>query len=102
MPAPNDTLKVEWFYMLFHQEDRARYLESGQCLCNETLEIVTEYFDNIFNLQVANGSLTKKHEKKIKFCSKRKLRHKMAKRYNDKIRNLANQRCGLRARRLPL
>ena len=64
MPTPNDTLKVEWFYMSFHQEDRARYLESGRCLCNETPEIITEYFDNIFNLQVANGLLTKKHEKK--------------------------------------
>ncbi len=29
MPTPNEALKIEWFYMSFHQEDRNRYLESG-------------------------------------------------------------------------
>ena len=59
MPTPNDALKVEWFYMSFHQEDCTRYLESRQRLCDETLETVTKYFDNIYNLQVADGSLKK-------------------------------------------
>ncbi len=49
MPAPNDALKIEWFYMSFHQEDHNRYLESGQRLCDETLATVSKYFDNIYN-----------------------------------------------------
>ena len=68
MPAPNNALKVEWFYMLFHQEYRTRYLESGQHLCKETLETVAKYLDNIFNLQVADSLFTKKQEKQIEFA----------------------------------
>ncbi len=60
MPAPNDALKFKWFYMSFHQEDRNRYLESGQRLHDKTLATVAKYFDNIFNLQMADSSLTKK------------------------------------------
>jgi hypothetical protein len=92
MPGPNDALKVEWFYMSFHQEDRNWYLESGRRLCDETLATVSEYFDNIYNSQMANGSLTKKREKQIEFCAKRELRHDMVKRYNDKIRHFVNRR----------
>ena len=92
MTAPNNALKVEWFYMSFYQEDSTRYLESGRRLCGKKLETIAKYFKNIFNLQVADGSLTKKRGKQIKFCARRKLHHKMAKRYNDKIPNLANQR----------
>ena len=94
MPGPNDALQVEWFYMSFHQEDRNRYLESGRRLCDETLATVSEYFDAIYNSQMADGSLTKKREKQIEFRAKRELRHDMAKRYNDKIRHFANQRYG--------
>jgi hypothetical protein len=80
MPAPNDALKIEWFYMSFHQEDCNRYLESGRPLCDETPVTVAEYFENIFNLQMANGSLTKKRDKQIEFRAKRELCHEMVKR----------------------
>jgi hypothetical protein len=91
MPMPNDALKVEWFYMSFHQEDCTRYLESRQRLCDKTLKTVAEYFDNIYNSQMADSLLTKKCEKQIEFCAKPELRHEMAKRYNNKIRNFANK-----------
>ena len=76
--------------MPFHQEDRTRYLKSRQRLCNETLVTVAEYFDNLFNSQMADGLLTKKHVKQILFCAKHELRHKLAKCYKDRIHNLAN------------
>ena len=85
--------------MSFHQEDHNGSLESGQCLCDETLATVAKYFNNIFNSQMADGSLTKKREKQIEFRAKCKLRHEMAKRYNDKIRHFANQRYGRDDRR---
>jgi hypothetical protein len=94
MPVPDDALKIEWFYMLFHQEDRTRYLESRRRLCDKTLATVAKYFDNIFNSQMADGSLTKKREKQIELCAKCELRHEMVKRYNDKICHFANQRYG--------
>ncbi len=49
MPVPNDALKIEWFYMSFHLEDRNRYLETGRRLCDETLATVSEYFDDMYN-----------------------------------------------------
>ncbi len=94
MPGPNDALKDEWFYMSFHQEDRNRYLESGRRLCDETLATVSKYFDNIYNSQMTDGSLTKKREKQIEFGAKRELHHEMVKRYNNKIRHFANRRFG--------
>ncbi len=47
-----------------------------------------------YNSQMADGSLMNKQEKQIEFRAKRKLRHEMAKRYNDKIRHFANKRYG--------
>jgi hypothetical protein len=29
MHLPNQALQLEWFYISFHQEDRANYVESG-------------------------------------------------------------------------
>ena len=53
MHPPNKELQLEWFYMSFHKEDRAKYVKCSQRLSNEMLESVAEYFENIFNLQVA-------------------------------------------------
>jgi hypothetical protein len=52
MHPPNQVLQLEWFYMSFHQEDRAKYVESGQRLIEETLESLAENYENIFNSQV--------------------------------------------------
>jgi hypothetical protein len=49
MHPPNQALQLEWFYTSFHKEDRAKYVESGQRLADETLESLAKYFDNIFN-----------------------------------------------------
>jgi hypothetical protein len=66
MHPPNKVLQLEWFYVSFHKEDRAKYVKSGRHLSNEMLESVAEYFENIFNLQVADGSLAKKCEHHIR------------------------------------
>jgi hypothetical protein len=57
MHPPNQVLQFEWFYMSFQKEDRAKYVESGRHLFEETLKSLAEYFKNIFNTQVADGSL---------------------------------------------
>ena len=54
MHPPNKALQLEWFYMSFHKEDRAKYAKSSQRLREEMLESVAEYFKNIFNLQAAD------------------------------------------------
>jgi hypothetical protein len=94
MHPPNQALQLEWFYMSFHKEDRAKYVESSRRLADEMLESLTEYFDNIFNSQVADGSLAKKCERQIKLCVRRKMRHELCKRYNEKVRQVTEQRYG--------
>jgi hypothetical protein len=47
MHPPNKALQLEWFYMSFHKEDRAKYVKSSQRLSNEMLESVAESFKKI-------------------------------------------------------
>jgi hypothetical protein len=80
--------------MSFHSKDCTKYVESRQCLYNETLESVAEYFENIFNLQVADGSLMKIRMCQIKYQAKRKLLLTLEKHYKEKICRIADQRHG--------
>jgi hypothetical protein len=94
MHPPNKALQLEWFYMSFHKEDGAKYVESGRRLNNEMLDSITEYFKNIFNLQVADGSLAKKRECQIEQCVRHKMRHELCKRYDEKVRHVTEQHHG--------
>ncbi len=55
------------------------------------LESVAEYFENIFNSQVADGSLAKKREHQIEQRARRKMYHKLLKRYDKKVRHVMEQ-----------
>ncbi len=85
MHPPNKALQLEWFYMSLHKEDRAKYLESSQHLSNKTLKSIAEYLQNIFNSQVADGSLAKKHKRKIKQRVICKMHHELCKRIDEKV-----------------
>jgi hypothetical protein len=74
--------------MSFHQEDRAKYVESGRHLIEEMLESLVEYYENIFNSQVADGSLAKKRECQIKQRIRCNMRHELRKKYNEKVRHV--------------
>ncbi len=91
MQPPNKVLQLEWFYMSFHSEDHAKYVESGQCLCDEMLESDAEYFKNIFNLQVADGSLAKKCKRQIKHRVRREMRQALRRGYNKKVHRIMEQ-----------
>ncbi len=80
--------------MSFHSEDRAKYIESGQRFSNKMLKSVAEFFENIFNSQVADGSLAKIRKHQNKQRMKRKMRHKLCKRYNEKVRHVTEWRHG--------
>jgi hypothetical protein len=94
MHPPNQVLHLEWFYMSFHQEDRAKYVESGRHLIEETLKPLAEYYENIFNSQVADGSLAKKWEHQIEQRVRRNMRHELHKRYNEKVHHVTEQHYG--------
>jgi hypothetical protein len=94
MHPPNQALQLEWFYMSFHKEDRAKYVESGRCLFEETLKSLVKYFKNIFNTQVADRSLAKKRKCQIEQCVRREMRHELCKRYDETVRHVMEQRYG--------
>jgi hypothetical protein len=58
------------------------------------LESVTEYFKNIFNLQVADGSLAKKCECQIEQSVRHKMHHKLWKGFDKKVCCATKQRQG--------
>ncbi len=80
--SPNTALQLEWFYMSFHSEDWAKYVESGQRFSKKMLESVAEYFENIFNSQLADRFLAKKCEHQLEQCVRRKMHHELCKRYD--------------------
>jgi hypothetical protein len=94
MHLHNQALKLEWFYMSFPQEDRAKYVESGRRLIEETLESLAGYFENIYNSQVADGSLHKKRKRQIKQCIRRDMRHELHKGFDEKVHHTTEQRYG--------
>jgi hypothetical protein len=94
MHPPNQALQLEWFYMSFHKEDGAKYVESGRRLFEETLESLAKYFENIFNTQVADGSVVKKRKCQIEQRVRCEMHHKLCKRYDEKVRHMTEQRYG--------
>ncbi len=94
MQPPNKALQLEWFYMSFNSEDHAKYIESGQRLSVEMLESVAEYFENIFDSQVADSSLAKKCEHQIEQHVRRKMRCELRKQYKEKVCRITEQHHG--------
>ena len=60
----SDELLVQWLYMLYHHMDQQRFIESGKCLKDKMLDILTVYFQAIYNVQLANGLLKKKENQR--------------------------------------
>lgn len=61
---PSDELLVEWLYMSYHHNDRAKYVESGKCLDDETLDSLTDYFQAIWEQRRADGTLTRQEQQR--------------------------------------
>ncbi len=91
MHPPTKALQLEWFYMSFHKEDRAKYVKSGRHLTNKMLESVAEHFENIFNLQVADGSLAKKRDHQIEQHVRCEMHHELRKPFDEKVHRVIEQ-----------
>ena len=88
---PNESLTLEWFYMTFHKSERDQFITSGQRLVDETVESVTEYFESLYNIKKSNGKLKLQFEQRDR--KKYDAQRGAAKnRYDDKMRNMADER----------
>ena len=55
LEKPAASLSVEWFYMTFHRTDRAEYICSSCKLRKETLKLLAEYFESIYDSRLSKG-----------------------------------------------
>ena len=87
---PNESLTLKWFYMTFHKSERNQFIMSGRRLVDETIESVTEYFESLYNIKKSSGKLQKQLEQRDhkKYEAQR---GSTKNRYNDKMRNMANE-----------
>ena len=94
---PNESLTLEWFYMTFHKSERDQFVTSGRRLVDETIESVTEYFESLYNIKKSNGQLKLQLENRDrkKYDAQRGATKN---RYNDKMRNMADERRTSRSR----
>jgi hypothetical protein len=65
LEKPSANLSVEWFYMTFHRSDRAEYVRSGRKLRKETLKLLTEYFESIYDSHLSKGLVLRRQLEKI-------------------------------------
>jgi len=88
---PNKSLTLEWFYMTFHKSERDQFIASGRRRVNETIKFVTEYFESLYNIKKSNGKLKLQLEQQDRKKSEAQ-RGIVKNRYDDKVRNMANER----------
>ena len=82
LPASNIP---KWLYMSFHKSDRVEFICSGNKLSEETHESLAEYFQNIHNAQVSDGSLQRKRDDQIRQSTRRKMRGELEKKVSRQM-----------------
>ncbi len=98
LEKPAASLSVEWFYMTFHRTDRAEYVRSGRKLRKETLKLLAEYFESIYDSRLSEGLVPRQQLDKIRADAKCKMRHELQERYDCKLRHFLEQRRTNRSR----
>ena len=87
---PNESLTLEWFYMTFHKSERDQFITSGRRLVDKMIKSITEYFKSLYNIQKSSSML----QKQLKQHDHKKYeaqRGSTKSRYNDKMRNMADE-----------
>ncbi len=92
LEKPSASLSVEWFYMTFHRSDRAEYVRSGRKLRKETLKLLAEYFESIYDSRLSEGLVPRRQLDKIRADAKREMRHELRERYDRKPHHFLEQR----------
>jgi hypothetical protein len=89
---------VEWFYMTFHRSDRAEYVRSGRKLRKESLKLLAEYFETIYDSRLSKSLVPRRQLDKIQADAKREMRHELQERYDRKLRHFLEKRRTERSR----
>jgi len=83
--------------MTFHKSERDQFITSGRRLVDETIESVTEYFESLYNIKKSSGKLKIQLEQRDhkKYEAQR---GSTKNRYDNKMRNMADERRTSRSR----
>ena len=54
---PNESLVLKWYYMSYHKSDREKFVLSKTDMNDETLDSVTKFFQNLYEIRKSNGTL---------------------------------------------
>jgi hypothetical protein len=74
---PLEALVLEWFYMLFHKNNRNKFVTAGRKLDTETFKLVTEVFEAQFMTNKNDGTLECMELKRIKKRAQLKLKNEL-------------------------
>jgi hypothetical protein len=94
IPDPNEALQLEWYYMSYHRSDREKLVLSKTDLESETLESVTNFFQNLYEIRKNDGTLERQELERVR----RRLLREASEGVRRKIRDAADARRTRRAR----
>ena len=57
IPDPSEALQLEWYYMSYHRSNRKKLVLSKTNLESKTLESITKFFQNLYEIRKNNGML---------------------------------------------
>ena len=91
---PSDLLALEWYYMSYHKSDREKFVLSKTDMNDETLDSVTKFFQNLYEIRKSDGTLERQEYERVR---KRVLRE-ASENVRRKIRDATDARRTRRAR----
>ena len=94
IPEPNESLALEWYYMLYHKSDREKYVLAKMTLEGAMIESVTLFFQALFESKRLDGTLERQE---LEWIKQRALRE-ASDAIRRKICDAADSRCTYRAR----
>ena len=95
-PPPSKKLTVQWYYMTYHRTNHAEYVKSGKKLSDETIEMLSTYFQSLFAQCKINGMLERHEIERLHNRAKRTLANDL--REKREARRLSHARREVRER----
>jgi hypothetical protein len=90
-PPPSDKLALQWYCMMYNRNDSLEYVRSGRKLSDETIDMLTAYFQSLFAQRMNDGTLERAEMDRLRNRTKQSVK--------AEIRGKRKARCPEHARR---
>jgi len=95
IPKPLDALALQWYYMSYHKSDRKKFILGGKTLKDATVEMVTKFFQALYEQKNLDGLLDCQEVGRLK----RRLLCKASEDLRCKVHDAVDDRRTFRAKR---